>query len=80
MTSTTLSTYTSYLVVNRDMKSSLGRVAGQPTVAADTKYYEENIGKVKSVEEFLGDYRLYSYAMKAYGLGDMTYALSLIHI
>lgn len=74
MTSTTLSTYTSYLVVNRDMKSSLGRVADQPTVAADTKYYEDNIGKVKSVDEFLGDYRLYSYAMKAYGLGDMTYA------
>jgi hypothetical protein len=74
MTSTTLSTYTSYLVVNRDMKSSLERVANQGTVAADTKYYEENIGKVNSIDEFLGDYRLYSYAMKSYGLGDMTYA------
>jgi intergrase/recombinase len=74
MTSTTLSTYTSYLVVNRDMKSSLERVANQGTVTADTKYYEENIGKVNSVDEFLDDYRLYSFAMKSYGLGDMTYA------
>ncbi|RWX76990.1 DUF1217 domain-containing protein [Neorhizobium lilium] len=74
MTSTTLSTYTSYLIVNRDMKASLERVASQGTVANDTKYYEENIGKVKSVEDFLGDYRLYSYAMKAHGLGEMTYA------
>ncbi len=74
MTSTTLSTYSSYLIVNRDMKGSLQRVANQGSVASDTKYYEENIGKVKSVDEFLGDYRLYSYAMKAYGLADMTYA------
>ncbi|TDK35127.1 DUF1217 domain-containing protein [Rhizobium deserti] len=73
MTSTTLSTYTSYLIVNRDMKSSLNSVANQATVSRESKYYEENIGKVTSVDEFVDDYRLYSYAMKAYGLSDMTY-------
>lgn len=70
----TLSTYTSYLIVNRDMKTSLSRVANESTVERETAYYEENIGKVTSVDEFLGDYRLYSYAMKAYGLEEMTYA------
>jgi hypothetical protein len=73
MTSTTLSTYTGYLIVNRDMKSSLNSVASQATVARESEYYEENIGKVTSVDEFVDDYRLYSYAMKAYGLSDMTY-------
>lgn len=73
MTSTTLSTYTSYLIVNRDMKSSLDRVASQGTVARDTEYYEANIDKVTTADEFVDDYRLYSYAMKAYGLEEMTY-------
>jgi hypothetical protein len=73
MTSTTLSTYTSYLIVNRDMKSSLNSVASQTTVSRESAYYEENIGKVTSVDEFVDDYRLYSYAMKAHGLSDMTY-------
>ncbi len=71
---TTMSTYTSYLSVNRDMKASLNRVASQGAVSTETKYYEDNIGKVKSVDDLLGNYRLYSYAMKAYGLEDMTYA------
>lgn len=71
---TTLSTYTSYLLVNRDMKTSLTRVANESTVSRDTAYYEENIGNVTTVDEFVNDYRLFSYAMKAYGLEDMTYA------
>jgi hypothetical protein len=74
MTSTSLSTYTSYLIVNRDMKSSLSRVASEGDVATNTTYYKENIGKVTSVDDFVGDYRLFSYAMKSYGLEDMTYA------
>ncbi|KQO79122.1 flagellar protein [Rhizobium sp. Leaf262] len=69
----TISTYASYLTVNRDLKSSLSTVANQSSVAKDTAYYKENIGKVTTVDEFLGDYKLYSYAMKAYGLEDMTY-------
>lgn len=74
MTSTSISTYTSYLILNRDMNSSLSRVANTGDVATNTTYYEENIGKVTSVDEFVSDYRLFSYAMKAYGLEDMTYA------
>ncbi len=68
-----ISTYTSYLTVNRDIKGSLATVADQSSVAKDTAYYKQKIGEVKTVDEFLGDYRLYSYAMKAYGLEQMTY-------
>ncbi|MDO1581236.1 DUF1217 domain-containing protein [Rhizobium oryzicola] len=69
-----VSTYLSYNMVTRDLQTSLKRVANDSQVAANRKYYEENIGKVKTVDDFMGDYRLYSYAMKAYGLEDMTYA------
>ncbi|MFB9950384.1 DUF1217 domain-containing protein [Rhizobium puerariae] len=69
-----VSTYLSFDLVNRDLQKSLKQVANQTVVASDTKYYQENIGKVKTVDEFLDNYRLYSYAMSAYGLDEMTYA------
>lgn len=69
-----LSTPLSYQMITRDMSASLKRTAAQPDVKRATEYYKENIGKVTNVEDFLGDHRLYSYAMKAFGLEDMTYA------
>lgn len=69
-----VSTYLSYDLINRDMKASLSRVSQQAVIERQTNYYKENIGKVTSVDEFLDNYQLYSYAMDAYGLGEMTYA------
>ncbi|WP_370674119.1 DUF1217 domain-containing protein [Pleomorphomonas sp. PLEO] len=69
-----LSTPLSYQMITRDMSATLKRTAAQPDVKRATEYYKENIGKVTSLDDFLGDQRLYSYAMKAYGLEDMTYA------
>jgi len=63
-----------YNILSGNMKQSLDRVAAQATVKRDAEYYKDNINKVKDVDDFLGNYRLYSYAMKAYGLDDMTYA------
>ncbi|MFS8145453.1 DUF1217 domain-containing protein [Rhizobium sp. BR 249] len=63
-----------YTILSKDMTSSLNKVAAQSTVKKDAQYYADNINKVTSVDDFLGDYKLYSYAMKAYGLEDMTYA------
>ena len=36
----------------------------------ETAYYLANIGKVKSIDEFVKDDRLFRYAMKAHGLED----------
>ena len=69
-----LSTYTSYNLIANDMLKSLNRTANETVNAREADYYKENIGKVSSVDEFLDDYRLYSYAMKAFGLEEMTYA------
>lgn len=69
-----VSTFLSYDLVSRDLQTSLKRVAQQTDVSREATYYKENISKVTSVDEFLDDYRLYSYAMKAHGLEDMTYA------
>ncbi|WP_455272482.1 DUF1217 domain-containing protein [Rhizobium herbae] len=69
-----VSTYIDYNLLTRDMKTSLQRTSQQTLVARESEYYKENIGNVSSIDEFLDDYRLYAYAMKAHGLEDMTYA------
>ena len=69
-----VNTYTSYQLIARDIDKALDRVEKQPVVDRETKYYLENISKVKSIEEFVKNDRLFRYAMKAHGLEDMTYA------
>jgi hypothetical protein len=69
-----VSTYLSYDLVNRDMFKTLQRVASDGQVSREAQYFADNIGKVKTIDEFMDDYRLFSYAMKAHGLEEMTYA------
>jgi hypothetical protein len=69
-----ISTYVTYLSYAGNLAKSLGRVAIEPQVSNAAQYYKDNIGKVKSVDDFVNNTRLFSYAMKAYGLEDMTYA------
>lgn len=69
-----VSTYFSYSYITRNLKQSLTRVEQQQDVAREAAYYKAHIGKVKSVDDFMKDDRLYRYATKAYGLEDMAYA------
>ncbi|ASY61930.1 Flagellar basal-body rod protein FlgF [Sinorhizobium sojae CCBAU 05684] len=73
-----VSTYLDYNLIARDMKVSLKRVSEQTLVSRDTQYFKENIGNVTSVDEFLDDFRLYSYAMTAFGLGEMIDSVAFI--
>lgn len=68
------STLTSYTLIARDLTAAMKRKAADPATARETAYYAANIAKVKSVDDLLADRRLYAYAMKAFGLEDMTYA------
>ena len=43
-----------------------------------TAYYEANIGAVTSIQDFVDNYRLLSYALNAYGLGDQINAKALV--
>src|SRR6478672_11200998 len=69
-----ISTYLGYMIASKDMTTTLSRVAAQAATKREADYYNTHIGNVKNVDDFIGDYRLYTYAMKAYGLEDMTYA------
>ena len=69
-----VSTYLTYRMYTTDYAKSVSRTLSDAQVSREQEYYRENIGNVKSVDDFLDDQRLYAYAMKAYGLEDMTYA------
>ena len=51
--------------------------ASQPDVKAQTAYYKANIGSVKTPADLVNNYRLFSYALNAFGLGDQVYAKAL---
>lgn len=67
-----LSTLLNYRLYSSDLSASMQRVQADARVASDTQYYDSHIGKVKTVDEFLSDSRLYNYALKAYGLEDQA--------
>ncbi|HWB44681.1 MAG TPA: DUF1217 domain-containing protein [Hyphomicrobiaceae bacterium] len=56
------------------MTRTLDATAAKPQVARESDYYLAHIRDVKSIDDFLNDDRLFTYAMKAWGLGDMSYA------
>lgn len=74
MTSSSISTYLDYQIYASNLPKSLAQVASEGSVKTAQAYYSANIGKVKNVDDFLNNYNLFSYAMKASGLEDMTYA------
>jgi hypothetical protein len=69
-----LTTAASFRIIASDLTRSLEATAAKPQVGRETAYYLANIEKVKSIDDFLGDERIFAFAMKAFGLGDMTYA------
>jgi Protein of unknown function (DUF1217) len=67
-------TLAGYAAISANLTRSLGTTAAKPQVAHESEYYLANIVNVKSIDDFLADDRLFKYAMKAFGLGDMDYA------
>ncbi len=73
-----ISSFQSYNFYTKDINLTLSRKAADAVVSREQKYYRETIGSIKTVDEFLADDRVYAYAMKAYGLEEMTYAKAFI--
>ncbi|MCG6122091.1 MAG: DUF1217 domain-containing protein [Microvirga sp.] len=73
-----LSTSLSFNLVARDLPRALERTAQSPTTARAIAHYEERIGQIKSIDDFMADDRVYRFALKAYGLEDMAYAKAFI--
>ena len=73
--STTTSTY---LSIENNLPRYQRMVSNEPAVKTATAYYAANIGKVSSISDLVGNYRLLSYALSAYGLGDQVNNKALV--
>jgi hypothetical protein len=73
-----MSTLSTYLQISKDPTRWQKITAAEPMVKAQTKYFQDNIAKVKTPADLVKDYRLFSYVMTAYGLGDKVYAKAMM--
>ncbi len=74
-----ISTLSTYLQVSNNLTKWQTVTASEPEVQQATDYYEANIGNAKTPSDLINNYRLFSYVMTAYGLGDMiSYGKGLI--
>ena len=67
-----VSTLSNYLQISNNLTKWENMTASDPAVKQATAYYQANIGNVKTPSDLVNNYRLFSYVMTAYGLGDMT--------
>ena len=73
-----LSALQSIQMIDNNLARSQATTAADPAVKRQTAYYLANIGSIKTSKDFVNNYQLFSYAMTAYGLSDMTYAKSMM--
>ncbi len=67
-----------YLQVESNLSRYQTMTAAEPQVKTASAYYAANIGNVTSISDFVNNYRLLSYALDAYGLGDQINSKALI--
>ncbi|MFV0280134.1 MAG: DUF1217 domain-containing protein [Rhodoblastus sp.] len=73
-----MTTLTSYMGIARDAARWRAITSKTPEISMQTKYFQDNIAKVKNADDLIGDARLFAYAMKAFDLGDRLYAKGLM--
>jgi Protein of unknown function (DUF1217) len=73
-----LSTNASFRLIANNLTKTTERVAKEPEVKRASDYYLKTVGSIKSIDAFLANDRVYSYAMKAFGLSDMIYAKAFV--
>jgi len=69
-----LTTLATYVRIAGDLPRSLSVTAAKPQVAREAEHYLATVGNVKSIDDFIGNDRVFAFAMKAWGLADMAYA------
>lgn len=68
------STTLTYNYLNKSGSKALDQHAKEPLVKNEIAHFEAQMGKIKTVDAFVKNYRVFNFAMKAYGLEDMAYA------
>ena len=73
-----MSTVTAYRQLAAHLPETLDRTARMPEVRREIDSYRSRIGKIKGLDDFMADDSSLRFAMKAFGLEDMSYAKAFI--
>ncbi|MDY8109744.1 DUF1217 domain-containing protein [Fulvimarina sp. 2208YS6-2-32] len=73
-----MSTLQTFQMYTRNTARIMERIEADPINKRSVEYYRENIAKVKTVDDFMSDYRLYSHALTAFGLSEQIGSPGLI--
>lgn len=65
-------------LVQRTYDRRIEALSKDAFIQREVAYFRENIGKIDSGDKLIDDYRLYSFAMKAFGLESEIYAKGLM--
>ena len=77
-TRVSVTTTSAYLSIENNLANYRKLTSNEPAVKTATQYYQRHIADIKSVDQFVSNYRLLSYALQAYGLGDQINNKALI--
>ena len=72
------SSITNYKLLTSNVSRTMTQLSSQPEIKREVEYYKANISKIKSVDDFLGNQRIYNFAMTAFGMKDLIYAKGMI--
>ena len=73
-----MTTTSQFLTVSQNLARYQTMTNAEPAVKTASQYYAANIGKVTSAAGLVGNYRLLSYALDAFGLGSFINDKALI--
>jgi len=73
-----VTTISSFLQISKNLSKAQAIEAKKPEIASATKYFQDNIGKIKTADDLIANPRLFRYAMTAFGLGDKIDAKGLM--
>lgn len=68
----------SYKILTSNAAKTMTQLAAQPDLKREIEYYKNNISKIKSIDDFLGNQRIYNFAMTSFGMKDLIYAKAMI--
>jgi hypothetical protein len=72
------STNLALMIVDKTKENQIESLEKQPIHKRAIEYFKENISKISNVDEFVDDYKSYSFVMKAFGLEDQIFGKAMM--
>lgn len=72
------STNLALLIVDKTRDDQIASLEKQPIHKRSIEHFKENISNIQTVDEFVDDYKSYSFVMKAFGLQDQIFGKAMM--